>query len=78
MGGIFVICICLFIMVTNVFLPAFIRLYDTAVRLGQLQSQFKLAIDPVEYARENLKFGLVEVVYEWAKVFSVYPKRKSL
>ncbi|CAL9777952.1 unnamed protein product [Musa acuminata subsp. burmannicoides] len=43
------------------------RLYDTAVRLGQLQSQFKLAIDPVEYARENLKFGLVEVVYEWAK-----------
>ncbi|URE37997.1 DSHCT (NUC185) domain [Musa troglodytarum] len=43
------------------------RLYDTAIRLGQLQSQFKLAIDPVEYARENLKFGLVEVVYEWAK-----------
>ncbi|RZS09587.1 hypothetical protein BHM03_00040679, partial [Ensete ventricosum] len=44
-----------------------IMLYDTAIRLGQLQSQFKLAIDPVEYARENLKFGLVEVVYEWAK-----------
>ncbi|XP_042452594.1 DExH-box ATP-dependent RNA helicase DExH11-like isoform X1 [Zingiber officinale] len=43
------------------------RLYDTAIRLGQLQAQFKLSIDPVEYARDNLKFGLVEVVYEWAK-----------
>lgn len=49
-------------------LPTCIRLYDTAIRLGQLQAQFKLAIDPVEYARDNLKFGLVEVVYEWAKV----------
>ncbi|WOL15539.1 DExH-box ATP-dependent RNA helicase DExH11 [Canna indica] len=43
------------------------RLYDTAIRLGQLQAQFKLAVDPEEYARDNLKFGLVEVVYEWAK-----------
>lgn len=36
--------------------------------MGELQAQFKLQIDPQEYARENLKFGLVEVVYEWAKV----------
>ncbi|KAK4360302.1 hypothetical protein RND71_019254 [Anisodus tanguticus] len=44
------------------------RLYETALRLGELQPQFKLPIDPQEYAQENLKFGLVEVVYEWAKV----------
>nr|GLL30960.1 DExH-box ATP-dependent RNA helicase DExH11 isoform X2 [Ipomoea trifida] len=43
------------------------RLYDTAIRLGELQAQFKLQIEPREYAEENLKFGLVEVVYEWAK-----------
>ncbi|XP_074268042.1 DExH-box ATP-dependent RNA helicase DExH11 isoform X2 [Silene latifolia] len=43
------------------------RLYDTAIRLGQLQAKFHLPIDPEEYARDNLKFGLVEVVYEWAK-----------
>lgn len=45
------------------------RLYDTAIRLGKLQAGFKLQINPEEYARDNLKFGLVEVVYEWAKVF---------
>ncbi|GER35486.1 helicase [Striga asiatica] len=43
------------------------RLYDTAIRLGELQANFKLQVDPQEYAQENLKFGLVEVVYEWAK-----------
>ncbi|KAJ9552373.1 hypothetical protein OSB04_016418 [Centaurea solstitialis] len=43
------------------------RLYDTAIKLGDLQKHFKIQIDPEEYARENLKFGLVEVVYEWAK-----------
>ncbi|KAL0389105.1 UNVERIFIED_CONTAM: DExH-box ATP-dependent RNA helicase DExH11 [Sesamum calycinum] len=43
------------------------RLYDTAIRLGELQAKFKLQVDPLEYAHENLKFGLVEVVYEWAK-----------
>ncbi|XP_025811051.1 DExH-box ATP-dependent RNA helicase DExH11 isoform X3 [Panicum hallii] len=43
------------------------RLYDTAIRLGTLQAQFKVPVDPEEYARDNLKFGLVEVVYEWAK-----------
>ncbi|KAL0458826.1 UNVERIFIED_CONTAM: DExH-box ATP-dependent RNA helicase DExH11 [Sesamum latifolium] len=43
------------------------RLYDTAIRLGELQAKFKLQVDPQEYAQENLKFGLVEVVYEWAK-----------
>lgn len=43
------------------------RLYDTAIKLGQLQAELKLPINPEEYARENLKFGLVEVVYEWAK-----------
>uniref|UniRef100_A0A1J3FE68 Helicase SKI2W n=1 Tax=Noccaea caerulescens TaxID=107243 RepID=A0A1J3FE68_NOCCA len=43
------------------------RLYDTAIRLGELQAGYNLQIDPEEYAQENLKFGLVEVVYEWAK-----------
>ncbi|XP_024988719.1 DExH-box ATP-dependent RNA helicase DExH11 isoform X1 [Cynara cardunculus var. scolymus] len=43
------------------------RLHDTAIKLGELQAHFKIQIDPHEYARENLKFGLVEVVYEWAK-----------
>ncbi|XVF68917.1 hypothetical protein PTKIN_Ptkin11bG0039600 [Pterospermum kingtungense] len=43
------------------------RLYDTAIRLGKLQAEFKIPITPEEYAQENLKFGLVEVVYEWAK-----------
>ncbi|XP_024161355.1 DExH-box ATP-dependent RNA helicase DExH11 isoform X1 [Rosa chinensis] len=43
------------------------RLYNTAIRLGECQAYFKLPINPEEYAKENLKFGLVEVVYEWAK-----------
>ena len=43
-------------------------MYDTAIGLGELQAGFKVQINPEEYARENLKFGLVEVVYEWAKV----------
>ncbi|KAD6795715.1 hypothetical protein R6Q59_031765 [Mikania micrantha] len=43
------------------------RLYDTAIKLGELQAHFKIQIEPAEYAQENLKFGLVEVVYEWAK-----------
>lgn len=44
------------------------RVYDTAIKLGELQAHYNLQIDPEEYAQENLKFGLVEVVYEWAKV----------
>lgn len=43
------------------------RLYETAVRLGELQARFKVAVNPEDYVQENLKFGLVEVVYEWAK-----------
>ncbi|KAK9940700.1 hypothetical protein M0R45_017345 [Rubus argutus] len=43
------------------------RLYNTAIKLGELQAYFNLPINPEEYAKENLKFGLVEVVYEWAK-----------
>ena len=44
------------------------RLYNTAIRLGHVQKSFDLALDPEDYARGNLKFGLMEVVYEWAKV----------
>ncbi|CAN6471442.1 unnamed protein product [Victoria cruziana] len=43
------------------------RLYDTAIKLGELQAAFKLPVSPEDYARDNLKFGLVEAVYEWAK-----------
>ncbi|VFQ98227.1 unnamed protein product [Cuscuta campestris] len=43
------------------------RLYDAALRLGKIQQELNLQIDPEGYAAENLKFGLVEVVYEWAK-----------
>lgn len=43
------------------------RLYETAIRLGKLQAHFNVQINPEEYAQDNLKFGLVEVVYEWAK-----------
>ncbi|GAV74483.1 DEAD domain-containing protein/Helicase_C domain-containing protein/DSHCT domain-containing protein/rRNA_proc-arch domain-containing protein [Cephalotus follicularis] len=43
------------------------RLYNTAIRLGKLQAEFKLPVSPEDYAQDNLKFGLVEVVYEWAK-----------
>lgn len=48
------------------------RLYDTAIRLGQVQKNFDLSLDPEDYARANLKFGLMEVVYEWAKVLTFY------
>ena len=51
-----------------VFFLCIIRLYDTAIKLGKLQADFKVPVDPEEYARDNLKFGLVEVIYEWAKV----------
>ena len=57
------------------YVSLFSRLYDTAIRLGKLQQQCKVAVEPEEYAQENLKFGLVEVVYEWAKVpvlFDIY------
>ncbi|KAG0598823.1 hypothetical protein M758_12G103200 [Ceratodon purpureus] len=43
------------------------RLYNTAIRLGHVQKSFDLSLDPEDYARGNLKFGLMEVVYEWAK-----------
>jgi antiviral helicase SKI2 len=38
-----------------------------------LQAEFKIPVDPEEFARDNLKFGLVEVVYEWAKVCTSCP-----
>lgn len=61
--------------ILNAEIPIFLysRLYDTAIRLGELQAKLKLQVDPQEYAQENLKFGLVEVVYEWAKVVSLLP-----
>ncbi|CAM6105247.1 unnamed protein product [Calypogeia fissa] len=43
------------------------RLYNTAVMLGEVQAHHGLPINPVDFARATLRFGLVEVVYEWAK-----------
>ncbi|XP_078446524.1 RNA helicase, ATP-dependent, SK12/DOB1 protein [Wolffia australiana] len=43
------------------------RLHRTALRLGELQARLGVPVVPDDYARENLKFGLVQVVYEWAK-----------
>lgn len=43
------------------------RMTATAIRLGKLQAKNGLTIIPEDYARDTLKFGLVEVVYEWAK-----------
>lgn len=40
----------------------------TAVRLGEIQAHHGLPINAVDFARGTLRFGLVEVVYEWAKV----------
>jgi antiviral helicase SKI2 len=44
-----------------------IRLHNTALRLGEVQASFGLPINPEDYVSDTLKFGLVEVVYEWAK-----------
>lgn len=44
---------------------------DTARSLGYIQANLNVSIDPDEYVQDNLKFGLVEVVYEWAKVYYV-------
>lgn len=35
--------------------------------LGRLQQDHKLEIDPEENIKTNLNFGLVDVVYEWAR-----------
>lgn len=45
----------------------------TARNLGYIQANLNVNIDPDEYVQDNLKFGLVEVVYEWAKVCYIKP-----
>lgn len=35
--------------------------------LGRLQREHGLPIDPEENIKLNLNFGLVDVVYEWAR-----------
>ena len=47
-------------------LTARTRLEEIATRLGLLQAEAGLDIDPHEYVRSSLKGGLMEVVYEWA------------
>ncbi|EFJ37244.1 hypothetical protein SELMODRAFT_403447 [Selaginella moellendorffii] len=43
------------------------RLYNTALQLGDLQVSHGLVSHAEDYARDALHFGLMEVVYEWAK-----------
>jgi antiviral helicase SKI2 len=43
------------------------RTFDLAVNAGTTQKSKGLPIDPPEYASNALKFGLCEVVHEWAK-----------
>ena len=43
------------------------RTFDLAVNAGTTQKSKGLPIDPPEYASSALKFGLCEVVHEWAK-----------
>lgn len=38
-----------------------------AQSLGRLQREHGLPIDPDENVKLNLNFGLVDVVYEWAR-----------
>lgn len=42
------------------------KMKEIAVRLGQVQKENGLAVDPADYCDRVLKFGLVHVVYEWA------------
>eukprot|EP00850_Spirogloea_muscicola_P022751 SM000310S11942 [mRNA] locus=s310:66821:77710:+ [translate_table: standard] len=43
------------------------RVYKIALSLGELQRHYGLPVAPEEYAAGALRFGLVEVVHEWAK-----------
>lgn len=47
------------------------EVYQSAVALaegiGSMQAECGLDIAPAEYAREKINFGLMEVVYEWAR-----------
>lgn len=45
-----------------------VRLLETAIRLAEVQLRHNISINTEDYIQDNLKFGLVEVVYEWAKV----------
>jgi antiviral helicase SKI2 len=42
------------------------RIKSIAYDFGALQKNHGLLVDPVDYVDEVLKFGLVQVVYEWA------------
>ncbi|KAI9141382.1 antiviral helicase [Paraphysoderma sedebokerense] len=42
----------------------------TAIRIADIQESCGLPIKAADYIQDNLKFGLVEVVYEWARGMS--------
>lgn len=43
------------------------RMHNIAMELGQLQKDHGLIIEPKDYADNALNFGLVHVVYDWAR-----------
>ena len=48
-------------------LPTARQVVTIARSLGRLQRDHGLPIDPEENIKLNLNFGLVDVVYEWAR-----------
>ncbi|KAE8691783.1 ATP-dependent RNA helicase SKI2 [Hibiscus syriacus] len=52
----------------DILISMLLLLCDTAIRLGNLQAEFKKPVTPEEYAQENLKFGLVEVGTPFADI----------
>jgi antiviral helicase SKI2 len=43
------------------------KVKENSERLGRLQKECGLDISVEDYIKETLNFGLVEVIYEWAK-----------
>ena len=42
-------------------------LTDLAIEIGETQEQCKMHLPPEDYVRSCLNFGLVRVVYDWAR-----------
>jgi len=42
-------------------------LVNTAISLANIQIEYGLKLSPHEYVKSNIKWGLMQVVYEWAR-----------
>ena len=61
----YVLCTVFFVLFLCV--PTARQVVTIARSLGRLQRDHGLPIDPEENIKLNLNFGLVDVVYEWAR-----------